>query len=542
MHALTFEVDKLREFILKMVRQGAITDLLAVVLSVFTRIHKHNVELRARLEAARSKRPPNESWRRLQMEFAFMGPPKQDASGSDGEGETDPSDAGKPDDDGSKKKNKRGPKNPHRHGRPKLPEHLERVEEPVQRVPDEQRTCPLCNIEAQLLRIRKTEKLDRRPVQYIARVEQVEVLACPKCHEYVVSAPNKDEVVDRGILGNDLLVEALVDHYQDAMPWERMQRHARQQGVPLSANTLAKSCGALIDLFDPIVRHIFHKAVTADYFAFDATTMPVLDFDAPLGIYTGALWLVQGDHCYSCFLAAPSGHASHLEDRLKGYKIATAMCDGSATNNLVDRAGADRGGCNAHARRKLVGALRKGDLRATRGLELFAALFHVEAESKRAGESLDERFERRQRDSAPLVAELKQWVDEQVLEVEPKSALGKALRYIKRQWKRLTRFMHNPRMEMTNNEVERDLRTWVLDRKTWLFCGHDESAQRAADALTLITTCNKLGIDPRRYLRDTLDKILAGEKNLGALLPENYKPDIAPHRQHAPPSPDAAAA
>lgn len=104
--------------------------------------------------------------------------------------------------------------------------------------------------------------------------------------------------------------------------------------------------------------------------------------------------------------------------------------------------------------------------------------------------------------------------------------LGKAVRYIQRQWPRLTRFLEDPLMELTNNEVERDLRTWVLDRKTWLFCGHDVSAKRAADALTIITTCKKLGHDPRRYIRDTLKRILSGEKDLNALLPENYKADV----------------
>jgi hypothetical protein len=75
---------------------------------------------------------------------------------------------------------------------------------------------------------------------------------------------------------------------------------------------------------------------------------------------------------------------------------------------------------------------------------------------------------------------------------------------------------------LTNNEVEGGLRPWVLDRKTWLFVGHELSARRAADALTLITTCKKMGIHPRAYLRDTLAKILAGEKSLEALLPETY--------------------
>ncbi|MEY4580547.1 MAG: hypothetical protein RL701_5250, partial [Pseudomonadota bacterium] len=118
-------------------------------------------------------------------------------------------------------------------------------------------------------------------------------------------------------------------------------------------------------------------------------------------------------------------------------------------------------------------------------------------------------------------------------DVEPKSALGRAVAYIHRQWQRLTRFLCDARMELTNNEVERGLRTWVLDRKTWLFCGHDISARRAADALTIITTCKKLGIDPRGYIRDTLRRILDGEKNLTRLLPENYKSDVATRVQES---------
>lgn len=34
----------------------------------------------------------------------------------------------------------------------------------------------------------------------------------------------------------------------------------------------------------------------------------------------------------------------------------------------------------------------------------------------------------------------------------------------------------------------------------------------------------KLGHDPSCYIRDTLKRILDGEKDLNALLPENYKP------------------
>lgn len=37
-------------------------------------------------------------------------------------------------------------------------------------------------------------------------------------------------------------------------------------------------------------------------------------------------------------------------------------------------------------------------------------------------------------------------------------------------------------------------------------------------------TCRQMKIEPRRYLRDTLRRILDGVRDLSVLLPENYVP------------------
>ena len=521
------DLKRIRRFIVEAAQEGAIAVLVATLMALLTRMRDLNQELTRRLAWKNRRHPASETLRRLQLELPFMATVEQSQSANDTSEKTADG-AEKDDDNERKKRKKRGPKNPDPHGRPTFPAHLPRVEGDVQRVTGDERVCPHCTTECGHVTYKVTKKLELEPARFVVREDKREVVACQHCHEYIATAPQRDEVLDRGVLGEELLVQALVDHYQDAVPWERMERRARQEGVPLSANTLAASAGRVIDLFDPIVRHIFKKCITSEYVALDATSMRVLDIEHPLGIRNSALWLLQGAHCYSYFLYAASGHADHLEAKLEGYKLASAMCDGSPTNNCVERAGAKRGGCNSHGRRGLVEALRGGDHRALEGVRLYAAIFHVDAESKRAGETIEQRLARRQRDSAPLVAELRAWVDARLGDVEPKSVLGKAVRYLDRQWSRLTRFLADPLMELTNNEVERDLRTWVLDRKTWLFCGHDVSARRAADALTIITTSKKLGHDPRRYIRDTLKRILDGEKDLNALLPENYKPDIEP--------------
>ncbi len=72
-------------------------------------------------------------------------------------------------------------------------------------------------------------------------------------------------------------------------------------------------------------------------------------------------------------------------------------------------------------------AVRSGDHRVLAGLELFAKIFHVDADSMRAGESIAQRFVRRQSDSAPLLAQLQDWIRARQADVEPKSALGKAI-------------------------------------------------------------------------------------------------------------------
>ncbi|TMJ17166.1 MAG: IS66 family transposase [Alphaproteobacteria bacterium] len=503
------DLGAVRKFIEEMLQKGAVAGLVAAIVALLMKMRDLNTELMKKLASKSRKRPPNEAMRRLQMELPFLcAPAANDA---------------KPEVSDGKKPKKRGAKKPKAHGRPMLPSHLPRVPN-VLLVAAAKRTCPDCNVEVRRICLKTTaEKLDVEPSKFIVSQTQVETCGCPKCHQYIVTADKGDEIVDRGILGNELLVQAMVDHYQDAVPWERMERNARQERVPLAANTLASSVGRMIDLFDPIVRHVREACLSSSFTALDATRMPVLEPLHPLGITSGALWLIEGAHRYACFLYAPSAHSEHLRKFFEGRKLGSVMCDGSPTNNCVEKdAGGHRGGCNAHGRRGLVEALRGGDARAVQGLELYARIFHVDAESKRLGETLEQRFERRQRDSAPVVWELRAWVDVWRADVEPKSVLGKALGYLHRQWPRLTAFLRDPRMELTNNEVEGDLRTWVLDRKTWLFVGHETSARRAADALTILTTCKKMGINPRSYLRDTLAKILAGEKHLAALLPETY--------------------
>jgi len=271
--ALAPDLEAIRRFIVQMIARGAIAEMIAAVLALLQKMRDLNTELMTKIAAASRKRPPSETLRRLQLELPLMfGTAANDASGAEkggaeaeleGPPEPPPPPALVPAIAEIPVKKRRR----HSHGRPNLPGGLLRVPGARSRVSDADRICPTCKRPTKTLGFKTTEKLTVRPCEFVVEQETRETCSCGRCHAYIVSAPKPDEVVARGLYGNELLVQALVDHYDDGVPWERMERNARQQGVPLSANTLATSVAALVDRFEPAVEHIKERALASSFTA-----------------------------------------------------------------------------------------------------------------------------------------------------------------------------------------------------------------------------------------------------------------------------------
>ena len=110
----------------------------------------------------------------------------------------------------------------------------------------------------------------------------------------------------------------------------------------------------------------------------------------------------------------------------------------------------------------------------------------------------------------------------------PKSALGKAVYYLKEQWPYLIRYLEDGRLEVSNNRAERSIKPFVMDRKNFLFANTPNGAQGSAIIFSLIETAKESGLDPYRYLVHIMtnapmleDK---GKEWAEKLLPE-YAPD-----------------
>jgi hypothetical protein len=88
-------------------------------------------------------------------------------------------------------------------------------------------------------------------------------------------------------------------------------------------------------------------------------------------------------------------------------------------------------------------------------LESLGAVYGFDAEAKERGLTAGERLTFHQTHSAPVMEDLRQWMENRFAEhkTEPNSGLGKAISYLLRHWTKLTLFLRQPGAPLDNNIV-----------------------------------------------------------------------------------------
>jgi transposase len=475
-------------------------ELVVAIVALIARMRDINLELMKQVVQYRRARPRSETLRRLESQqlFSFMVEAQKPA---------------KP------KKPKQSRKGRHP-GRAALPAHLPRVEV-INPVPPADRICPQCGSVMKTVGHEVCETLEVDPARIYVQHRKDERVACPH-DDSIVSAKAPPQIVERGKLGDTLVIEAVADKYVEHAPTERQSRRFSRAGVDIPPHTLGRSMAVAIDLFAPISAGIKRETLASRLLGTDATGLPVLDRDHPQGIRSGTIWGWVGGTKWVTFFYARHGDAQSVKDFLGADFARTVQCDGTSILNFIEGAGGKRPGCWSHGRRGLVACARSGDEIAMVPLRMIRRLFAVERLSALLHETPEERLRRRAEYSVPALAELRAWIDEKRPVIPPKTPLGRAIGYLHRQWKRLVLFLTDGQLELTNNRLERELRTLVLGRKNWLFVQGDIGGARTASILTVIGTCIAHRINPRAYLHVVAKLIVNGFPNarLRELLPD----------------------
>ncbi len=243
------------------------------------------------------------------------------------------------------------------------------------------------------------------------------------------------------------------------------------------------------------------RSVTARMWAYRSVTPPLNVFDFTVSRHRDGPDLMLADFC-----------GTLLADCYTGYPGIALRSDGRIR----------RAACVAHARRKVFDATEAYPLESSLVLAKFQPLYDIEDRAQ--GMSATDRARLRQSEAADVWASLDEWRKGDVAaRVLPKSQFGQALGYLRNHWEPLQTYLSDGRVPIDNNEVEQLMKQVALGRKNWLFIGSVPAGERAADFLTLVSSALRNDLDVWVYIKDVLDRLLAGETDYAALRPDTWR-------------------
>jgi len=369
-----------------------------------------------------------------------------------------------------------------------------------------------------------TEELEYEPGKLFVNRYIRPRYARPKDEGVVIGTlPNRP--IEKGIAGPGLLAHILISKFVDHLPIYRQRQQFLRYGVELAESTLYDWIKFSTDLILPLVHLQRERVLKATYLMVDETPIKVLDPNKKGTTHQGYYWpyydpigkQIFFDYQKSRSREGPNtvlrNFRGHLQtDGYAGYEELAAKPD------IIPV------GCMAHARRYFVEAQDNDAERAQWMLVRFQALYAVERYCHENQVSHAKRYELRQADALPVMAEMKEWLDRESFQVLPASAIGKAFGYMLHRWPRLEKYLTDGMLEIDNNLVENAIRPIALGRKNYLFAGSHKAAVRAAAIYTLVANAKLCRIEPFAYLRDILTRIAAHPyKHLDQLLPCNWK-------------------
>jgi len=146
-------------------------------------------------------------------------------------------------------------------------------------------------------------------------------------------------------------------------------------------------------------------------------------------------------------------------------------------------------------------------------------LFAVDAEARRRGIGLTGRHALRQERAKPLLDDIRSKIEAAQSVALPSSALSKACQYALTLWRKLTRFLEYPELELSNNLAENSMRPVALGRKNWIHIGSPLAGPKVAAILSVVES-RRLKLPVRDYLAAVLPGF--------ADLPIRCLPDLTP--------------
>jgi hypothetical protein len=373
----------------------------------------------------------------------------------------------------------------------------------------------------------------------------VEKLRCTLCGKLFSATPPPEagqEKYDPNVA--PMLATA---RYGYGLPMSRLAAMQAAFGVPLPAGT---QWGLIQELFaevgPPLGQELIRQAAEGNVFHNDDTAARILALEKAIrerkaqaaagdkprtGVFTTGIVSIKEDLKIALFFSGQP-HAGEnlqtvLDQRASNLPPPIQMCDGLSRNE--PQSDTLKGNCNIHGRRGFVEIADHFPAECEYVLETIKRVYQHEAHTVEQSLSPDQRLLYHQQHSAPLMAKLKLWMEQQIedRQVEPNSGLGSAIHYMLKRWGKLTLFLRQAGAPLDNNICERILKTAIRHRDNSLFYKTVNGAKIGDFFMSVIQTCRLCGKDPFHYLTTVRRFAQRMRDNPSAWMPWNYQATAA---------------
>lgn len=420
-------------------------------------------------------------------------------------------------------------------GRKPLPKDLPR-EEIVYELSEDERQCN-CGECLSEIGSDTSEQLEVVPTQLKVIRHICKKYACKSCENGVKTARKTPQLLPKSNASASTLAYLVASKYQDGLPLYRLSQVFTRYGIDLSRQTLSDWVVNTANALSPVTSALQHHVLSGSVIYMDETRIQVLKEKERKAQNQSYMWVQKGgppEKPAILYHYDPSRSGKVAEDLLVGYKGAL-MTDGyEAYNAVVASNRLDHLCCMAHMRRKFIEIQKtqpkpkkeqaKKVTKADLVVNMIKQLYAIEHQQKEC--SSEERFKARQEKSLPILHKLKSWLDKHAESVLPGGALGKAIHYALKYWKKLTRFVENGVWPIDNNTAENAIRPFVIGRKNWLFSNTPKGANASALLYSLIETAKANGHEPYHYLRFLFTELPKRDGCVAGLMPWEVDPKL----------------
>jgi transposase len=325
----------------------------------------------------------------------------------------------------------------------------------------------------------------------------------------IITAPGPIKLKEGSRYSMEFGVEVGISKYRWHLPLDRQVRIMKTHGLGVNSQTLHSQIDTIAWYLNPHVYRRFqeesknHRVHVADESGWKNLSKKKQGKKKNKRF---TLWALRNEKC-TLFEIYDSRSQKVAENFLKDIQ-GVLVTDGYAVYQTLASPKLKLANDWYHVRRKFTVAEKNFPDESGFFIKKIRKLSQIERKIKES--SLKDRLKTRQKESKPIVDEIKNYLDA-LSTALPESSLGKGVSYTQKLWSGLTLFLEDPEVPFDTNSIERAIRGPVLGRKNHRGSHSLKTAEIAAIWYSVIETCKMHGVDARKYVTATLQAILKKE-------------------------------